>query len=643
LLECLAHVALAGLTALSWLGLGSLVLMPLEPTGDRLLEAINRIGAGVLAFALLTFGAGWLGLLHAAAYLPVFCLSALAGGIAAFRLLRGVPLPRFSRWPWWQLALAALLGVYLLIDVVATCAPISSADALYHHAAAPELFEQRHRLVELPWSWNSYQPYTVEMLVLDGFLLWDSVQGAFAPLLLAFAALATVVGAAERLAGRGVALLAGAIVFAQPFMVWMATSTFVEPGLAFLLALAGWNLVRYAQRGQIGSLVLAGAFAGGAAGVKYPGAAAAFLLAVAGAVLLWRRLTLARALAFALPALAIALPWYVKNAILTGNPVYPFVFGGANPEATEAAFESFESYGHGQSALDLLLLPARMLADAEAFDRGEFISPLFLLFAPLAFLYRPARRPAAVVWILGIAFTLSWFFGSQHSRFLVPLMPAFAVLAALGIVALTRRGRLGRIIAVGATVGALVTGFGVSVVYAAQFVPVVIGTQSEREFLTQKSSYYEGIDWLNANLPPDARVVIDHVFALHVDRPTVVWTADVLESTAGPAASLAFFDRYGLTHAAVFATNTPRRRQLGYADAREIARVTVRPVISRTLSEVGPPETMLVYALPGFRPSRSETSGESLQDRAGPRGRLRGLAGRSTDRRAPRRSHPPRL
>jgi hypothetical protein len=176
-------------------------------------------------------------------------------------------------------------------------------------------------------------------------------------------------------------------------------------------------------------------------------------------------------------------------------------------------------------------------------------------------------------------------------------MPAFAVLAALGIVALARRGRAGRVAAAGVTTAALVTGLAVSAVYAAQFVPVAVGRESEREFLAENTSYFEGIDWLNRNLPPNARVVIDHVFVLHLDRPAVVWTSDVLTTAAGPAETRAFVERYDLTHAAVFAADRARRRQLRYVGARVIARVTVRPVTSRTLSEIGPPETMLVYAL----------------------------------------------
>jgi hypothetical protein len=59
----------------------------------------------------------------------------------------------------------------------------------------------------------------------------------------------------------------------------------------------------------------------------------------------------------------------------------------------------------------------------------------------------------------------------------------------------------------------------------------------------------------------------------------------------------AFVRRFGITHAVVFEDNRVRRRQLDAVGAQVIARVEARPVVSRTLSELGPSEPMLVYAL----------------------------------------------
>ena len=591
-LECAAHVALAAATACAWLGVGSLVLASLGRSGDRALDGLNRLGAGAVALALVTWALGWAGLLYAELFVPLFAAGALLG-VLELRRLRPFHLPR--GWASWQLALIVLIGLYVVIDLVVTCAPITSADALLHHAAAPELFEQRHRVVETPWSWNSYQPYAVEMLVLDGFLLWDGVQGAFAPLLLLLAgAAATALGAA-RLAGRTVGLLAATILLCQPFTTWVGTSTFVEPGLVLAVALALWNLAHFARTGWTPALVLTGVFAGAAAGMKYQGVAAALLIAC-GLVLVRDRLTIRRFALAAVPALLVALPWYVKNAILTGNPVYPLFFGGANEEADRLARASFEEYGHGTSPLDLVVLPFRLLGDAEAFDRGEFASPLPLLFAPLALLAPRGRRVAAVVLALCAAYGLAWFVGSQHARFLLPLLPPLAVLAAVGMVELARAGRLGRLATIAVTTGALAAGLGITLAYAGQFVPVVAGRQSEEQFLLENTSYYAATAWVNDHVPRDARVAVDHVFVYPFEPEAIVWSADVLPSTAGADETRAFVRRFGITHAVVFEGN--RRRQLRAVGARVIARIEARPVISRTLSELGPPQPMLVYELP---------------------------------------------
>src|SRR5439155_24442216 len=132
--------------------------------------------------------------------------------------------------------------VCVTLDVLAVAAPISSPDALLSPAAAPALFAKAHRIYALPWNSSSYEPFSVAMLVLDGFLLWNPVQGAFAPLLLALVALGAVMGFTQRIAGWSGAVLAGAIFFAQPFMVWEATSTFIESGIALAMALSAWNL-----------------------------------------------------------------------------------------------------------------------------------------------------------------------------------------------------------------------------------------------------------------------------------------------------------------------------------------------------------------------------------------------------------------
>jgi len=593
-----AHLALAGVTALGWFGLGSLLLARVRPSDDALLDGLNRFGVGAIAFALLTFAAGLAGLLYTAFYVPVLVVCAFVGAARLSPLARVARRLRTPSRPRWQLALAGLIGATLLLVAFATCAPVTTLDALHYHASAPARYAESHGLEEIRWSWSSYQPFTVEMLVTDGVLLWDSIQGAFAPFLLAVAALVAVIGMGARVGGRGVALLAGAIFFVQPLMAFEAGGTLIESGLAFATALAAWNLALFVRRGETAPLVLGGLFVGGAAGMKYVGL---FVAAAAGLGLLLaarRRLTPAALALFLVPAVAVALPWYLKNAVQTGNPLYPFVFGGLNEDAQRSIEGGIREHGHGRGPVDALLLPFRLLASGNDFDRGSWLSPLPLLFAPLCLLDARRRRRCVPVLAAALVFVLCWFSTSQQARFLLVLAPVLAVLAAIGILALESRGRVGRVAASLATAAALLTGFAMSATYMAQFVPVGLGLQDRAGFLEAKTPYYAGITWLNRELGEDETVLLDFSSVLYMRDRYVVWTPVVLLTPAPPEETRRFARENGLTHAAILEVNLAARRpQLEALDAREIAVVPVNSPVFGLSIRGGQPERLHVYEL----------------------------------------------
>lgn len=586
------------MTALAWLGLGSALLARAPRSGDSLLDGLNRLGAGAVAFALLTFAAGLADLLYAVVYIPLLAAFAPAGAVALRGHVRGLPRPRPLSWPKWQLGIAIALGATVFLTVLATCAPVTTFDALHYHASAPARYAESHELREIRWSWSSYQPFTVEMLVTDGDLLWDSIQGAFAPLLLALAALAAVLGMGARVGGRSLALLAGGIFFVQPLLVFDASGTLIEAGLAYAAALTAWNLALFARRGDVTALALAGLFAGAAAGMKYVGL---FVLLAAGVALLLvarRRLTPAALAAFAVPAAAVALPWYLKNLVQTGNPLYPFVFGGLNEDAQRWISAGIHEHGHGRSPLDAVLVPFRLLAQGDDFDRGSWLSPLPLLFAPLSLLDRRLRALCAPALAAAAVFAVAWFFTSQQARFLLPLAPLLAVLAAIGVRALAARGRTGGRAATLVTAAALVTGFAMSVLYTAQFVPVALGFQERSDFLEAKTPYHDGVRWLNRSLHDGDVVLLDFSAVLYVDVPYVVWTPVVLPTPAGADRTRRFAEENGLTHAAILEVNLDARLpQLQALGAREIAVVPVHaPVFGLRITH-GQPERLHIYEL----------------------------------------------
>ncbi len=147
------------------------------------------------------------------------------------------------------------------------------------------------------------------------------------------------------------------------------------------------------------------------------------------------------------------------------------------------------------------------------------------------------------------------------------------------------------------TAGALTVGLGASTVYAGQFAPVVLGTESKQQFLREKVSNYEGVEWLNRKLDHRAKVATDiwALFYLEMPYTTFGTMGDLLPGDAGPKATRAFAARYGVTYIAILDGDTARRRQVGFLHARLIGRVGVRSVQSRTRGHFGPRHYMLVY------------------------------------------------
>jgi len=178
--------------------------------------------------------------------------------------------------------------------------------------------------------------------------------------------------------------------------------------------------------------------AGGAVATKYP--AVLFCVAPLAAWIAYARGTtrdahpaLRRIVApLAMFALFVTLgcgPWLVKNAVLTGNPVYPLaydLFDGASrtPEKDAQWRRAHDPPNHS---------PADFVRQATAFLlTSPWLCPLV---APLAVLAAVGRRRRLAAWLwayVGFVFLTWWLFTHRLDRFWVPILPVVSLLAGLG-------------------------------------------------------------------------------------------------------------------------------------------------------------------------------------------------------------------
>ena len=201
-----------------------------------------------------------------------------------------------------------------------------------------------------------------------------------------------------------------------------------------------------------------------------------------------------------------------------------------------------------------------------------------------------------MVFAVSLLYVAAWFVNSQQARFLVPLLPAFAIVAALGAFTLAGTGAAGRYAVSCFAAAALAVGLAVSLVYTSQFVPHVLGRQSTAHFLAHKSSYYDGIAWLNRRAP-NGVILTDIPGTLYLRPPYIVASADVLPNTMTQAEAVRLVRCWRVRYVTILGGDTSLSSLLRPALGRLVGQVQVRYVTSRTLDHVGPPNPMAVYSV----------------------------------------------
>jgi hypothetical protein len=307
----------------------ALVRRPLagSPTMVRLVGAgIATAWLLVVVALVLLFGQCF----HAWAFAAVSLVSA---GACRRWLSRPPPGRNPARARGGEALLVVLCGTLLLAQLArALVMPPIAWDSLTYHLTIPAMWVQHGGY----WQWSApdafgdYSRFPGNGELFGAFLLLpfhgDLLVNLFGlPFLLlagaAVQALATELGASRRTAGLAAALW----MFSPPAFAYVTTQYVDLPMAAETLG--GWLfVVRFLRTRAVADAVLAGAAFGLAVGTKHLALVPAAIAGLLGVCLLLRfRGRVARGIWLGMLAAAVVgVPWYLRNWIETGNPVYPF-------------------------------------------------------------------------------------------------------------------------------------------------------------------------------------------------------------------------------------------------------------------------------------------------------------------------------
>lgn len=551
-----------------------------SPSAEEFVFATS-LGLGLLAYLVLALGVCRLLYIWAFALLLLLLAVLVRGDL--LRLLKGIGggLQRGfkTRLPYFSGGLGVWCAAMLGLALVGALAPAGGTDwdGLAYHLAVPRIYLQHHRILLLPWVSHSNFPFTMEMLYLLGLALRGQ---ALAKLFhLGFGAL---IGLAVYCWGRGsfgkgAGPLAAAIFASVPLVLWEATVAYNELAFALFCLLSIWAWWKRTEGSPSGWILLSGVFAGLALGTK---TLAGFLVVFMLLAILWRKSAdespasapqpgrLKSLALWLVPALVIAAPWYLKSYLWTGNPVYPFFYGLFDGRfwSEDLAVEYGRlqgQFGLGHGPGWLFALPWTLTMYGRCFydqPKPHFfnlfitvLGPLFLAFLPL--MVWQSRRDSLLRFLLsycGVA-AVVWFLLTQQSRYLMPIFPVLSLGAAGAIVGLLQRLRWLWRLSIGVVILELLLGTATCLILIGPQIPVVVGLESQNEYLSRTLDIYPISRRVNSSLPKNARVMLlGETRGFYLDRE-YLWGMghnNLISpaQTASPQLLAAALQRLGVTH-----------------------------------------------------------------------------------------------
>ncbi len=493
-------------------------------------------------------------------------------------------------------------------------------DGLAEHLAQASYYARHHQVVPLWHDHHSQFPSNMQMLYSIALLSGSATAAKLFHWFHGLIALGAVFLMGRRFFGSRACTAGTLVLLTCPMFVWLSGVAYVDLALLAYDLLAVLAFLRWHQTGRPADLVLAALLAGCGATVKMQGLALFGILMVAALLMRpgcgvdarsadggpaggrrSRRNWLASlkwTVIATLVGVAIAAPWYIRTAVNTGNPFYPFaysLFGGKHWSADRAlAYQRHQlDFGLGelppQAELDAMPRWRRLLTGPRepwkwlvapfglTFMPWEYevnlgplqnllltsIGPLWLALLPLLLLLRPRPPAVGVTAWLFLPLWLWWFVSMQLGRYLLPMLAILAPAAGFVFARHTRGGRTGAYFLIAAVALQSVAALGVVALLALPALPVVFGLESRQEYLLRNLDVYEPSLYISENTPPDARIATYGEVRTSYFNRDAVWAeyghSDLIphETMTAPRQLIARYRELGITHVLLNAAYLP--------------------------------------------------------------------------------------
>ena len=443
-----------------------------------------------------------------------------------FRLLKS-PAPFGQNYRIFEYSIAILLTIVAILTLVTALAPPVKFDALVYHLSLGQIFSEAGRIIYTPANMFWGMPLLGEMIYLLAQLSAGLSSAVFVGWLTGVICLVGIFGYTKEKFGTGpgwvsiACFIAGFTVATSigwGYVDWFAMLF----GIAFIIAMDLWN-----QSGSWKFIVLAGIFTGFALGAKYT--AGVLLVSGAAIILLMNpkkviSSKLRDLLLYILVAGAVFTPWFVKNLVATGNPLYPFLVpSGAMDQFRLDFYKGNEPWGNWREIFFLPILAViKGVEGAPGYNAS--IGPLILGLGFTSWIgwrsrssnQKNAMLLSGIVIITGLSV---WIIASRFSEYLIQsrlyfaMFPAAAILAGAGYQAFENwkwKGvRFNRIVGALILLVTALNVFQISIdAISKNSLQEIVGLLTRQEYINSNLGWYGPAMEAITELPDDASVLM---------------------------------------------------------------------------------------------------------------------------------------
>lgn len=463
-----------------------------------------------------------------------------------------------------------LLVTFVAINFINTLMPPIGRDAMTYHLKMPQYYIQTRYVQPEPPNIHSYFPALVEMLYTFGLILSNDYSSHLIHFYFGILAALTIFMFARRISNIGAALFCALTFYSMPLVSQLSSWAYVDLALCFFTLLA-IGFFSFALEDINPKLIkLSAILFGIALGIKYLTLISLYIIIIIFLIRwiktpsLKRPFLLRQSMYFFTICAVVALPYYVRNILITGNPVYPFfysIFGGPHWDTQRAILYNIflRVYGMGYSIIDYLLLPWRMVVYAGLdgpFD-GE-IGALYLTLAPLLIWFRPKHKSAKYMLMYIILSFFAWANTSQQVRFLLPALGALSICLYAPFECPLKGKIINRCSIRLIAIGLILYNLSFVVLQFQKYQPLafVSGKINREEFLKKHLRDYEPIQYMNTHLSSNSKtymVAISNI-GYYCKKPFVQESIfdytfrNIISESTSPQQIASWLRKQGITH-----------------------------------------------------------------------------------------------